>query len=131
MPSCSYATIAPCKEKTVPVAVWDIKTADEKRLDCYEGYPFHYFKRDIPVKMDNGEELSAMVYIMDLNQKFGLPSGSYYDTVLQGYRDCGLDVEVFKNAVNNSADTVHIAWLIILTTTALELITTVNFNALP
>lgn len=104
MPSCSYATIAPSKEKTVPIAVWDIKPADEKRLDRYEGYPSHYFKQDIPAKMNNGEELTAMVYIMDLNQKFGLPSGSYYDTVLQGYRDCGLDVKVLKDAVNNSAD---------------------------
>lgn len=104
MPSCAYATIEPCKGKNVPVAVWDIKPIDEKRLDRYEGYPSHYFKQDIPVKMDNGKELTAMVYIIDLNQKFGLPSGSYYDTVRQGYRDCGLDVEVFKDAVNNSAD---------------------------
>lgn len=104
MPTCSYATIAPCKGKSVPVAVWNIRPADEKRLDHYEGYPSHYFKQDLPIKMNNGEKLSAMVYIMDLNQKFGLPSGSYYDTVRQGYRDCGLDVEVFKNAVNQSAD---------------------------
>lgn len=104
MPTCAYATIAPCNGKSVPVAVWDIRSADEKRLDRYEGYPSHYFKQNLPVKMNNGEELTAMVYIMDLNQKFGLPSGSYYDTFLQGYRDCGLDVEVLKNAVNQSAD---------------------------
>lgn len=104
MPSCAYATIAPCKGKSVPVAVWNIKPIDEMRLDRYEGYPSHYFKQDIPVKMNNGEELTAMVYIMALNQKFGLPSGSYYNTVLQEYRDCGFDVGVFKNAVNNSAD---------------------------
>lgn len=104
MPTCAYATIAPCKGKSVPVAVWDIKPADEKRLDRYEGYPSHYFKQDLSVKMNNSKELTAMVYIMDLNQKFGLPSGSYYDTVRQGYNDCGLDVEMFKNAVNQSAD---------------------------
>lgn len=104
MPTGAYATIAPCKGKSVPVAVWDIKPIDEMRLDRYEGYPSHYFKQDIPVKMNNGEELSAMVYIMDLKQKFGLPSSNYYYTVLQGYHDCNLDDSVFKDAVKNSAD---------------------------
>ena len=65
------STIAHCKGKSVPVAVWDIKPIDEMRLDRYEGYPSHYFKQDVSVKMNNGEELSAMVYIMDLKQKFG------------------------------------------------------------
>ena len=54
--------------------------------------------------MNNGEELYAMVYIMDLKQKFGLPSSNYYYTVLQGYHDCNLDDSVFKDAVKNSAD---------------------------
>lgn len=104
MPHCSYATIAPCIGKSVPIALWELQPRDEKLLDRYEGYPTHYFKQDIPVKMNNGEELNAMVYIMDLNQKFGLPSDSYYDTVHQGYLDCGLDVEVLNEAVNSSAE---------------------------
>jgi hypothetical protein len=104
MRNSSYATIAPCVGKSVPVAVWDIKNADEKRLDRYEGYPSHYFKQDIPVKLNNGGDISAMVYIMDLNQNFGLPSDGYYDTVHQGYLDCGLDVEVLNDAVNSSAE---------------------------
>lgn len=104
IPSGAYATIAPCKGKSVPVAVWDIKPIDEMRLDRYEGYPSHYFKQDVPVKMNNGKELSAMVYIMDLKQKFGLPGSNYYYTVLQGYHDCNLDDSVFKDAVKNSAD---------------------------
>lgn len=104
MPHCSYATIAPCIGKSVPVALWELQPRDERLLDRYEGYPSHYFKQDIPVKMNNGEELSAMVYIMDLKQKFGLPSSNYYYTVLQGYHDCNLDDSVFKDAVKNSAD---------------------------
>lgn len=73
IPSGAYATIAPCKGKSVPVAVWDIKPIDEMRLDRYEGYPSHYFKQDVPVKMNNGKELSAMVYIMDLKQNSDCP----------------------------------------------------------
>ena len=62
MPHCSYATIAPCVGKSVPVALWELQPRDEKLLDRYEGYPSHYFKQDLPVKLNNGTELTAMVY---------------------------------------------------------------------
>lgn len=103
MPHGAYATIAPCEGKSVPVGIWEIQTMDERKLDIYEGYPSHYFKEDIPVTV-NGEEITAMVYIMDLKQQFGVPSEHYYDTVRQGYIDCGLDLNVLDNAVNDSAN---------------------------
>ena len=68
----SYATITESEGETIPVAVWELQPRDEKFLDRYEGYPSHYFKQDISVKMDNGEEVTGMVYIMDLKQKFGI-----------------------------------------------------------
>lgn len=61
-------------------------------------------KQDLPVKLNNGSELTAMVYIMNLKQNFGLPSASYYDTVSQGYKDCGFDLKVLNEAVTNSAE---------------------------
>ena len=67
-----------------------------------EGYPSHYFKADLPVKI-NDEEVTAMVYIMNLKQQFGLPSEIYYNTVRQGYKDCNLDLNVLNDAVNESA----------------------------
>ena len=103
MPHCAYATIAPCEGKSVPVALWELQPRDEKLLDRYEGYPSHYFKEDLPVKI-NSEEVTAMVYIMNLKQQFGLPSESYYNTVRQGYKDCNLDLNVLNDAVNESAE---------------------------
>ena len=97
MPHCSYATI-------VPVALWELQPRDEKLLDRYEGYPSHYFKQDLPVKLNNGSELTAMVYIMNLKQQFGLPGASYYDTVSQGYKDCDFDLNVLNEAVTDSAE---------------------------
>lgn len=76
-----FATIAPCIGKSVPVALWELQPRDEKLLDRYEGYPSHYFKQELPVKLNNGSEITAMVYIMNLKQQFGLPSANYYDTV--------------------------------------------------
>lgn len=104
MPNCSYATIAPCIGKSVPVALWELQPRDERLLDRYEGYPSHYFKQELPVKLNNGSEITAMVYIMNLKQQFGLPSASYYDTVSQGYKDCGFDMKVLNEAVNDSAE---------------------------
>ena len=101
-PQNAFATIAPKEGASVPVAVWELRPWDERSLDVYEGYPSHYFKRDIPVRMD-GKEVVGMAYIMDLQMDYGLPSRSYYQTVLDGYEDCGLDASVLEQAVVESA----------------------------
>lgn len=101
-PDSSYATIAPKEGSSVPVAVWEIQPKDEMFLDRYEGYPSLYFKQNIPVQLD-GEEINAMVYIMNLKMNFGLPSPFYYQTVYEGYNDCELDTDVLDKAVSDSA----------------------------
>ena len=101
MPDHAYATIAPQKGSSVPAAVWKIQPMDEWSLDRYEGYPNHYFKEIIPVQI--GEtSVDAMVYIMNLKMDFGVPTDSYYKTVRQGYRDCGLDTDILDEAVHSS-----------------------------
>lgn len=101
-PDCAFATIAPKDGASVPAAVWEIQPGDERHLDRYEGYPSHYFKQNIPVQLDSGE-VNAMVYIMNLKQQFGMPSPYYYQTVLEGYRNCNLDTDVLEQAVKDSA----------------------------
>ena len=93
-PTCAFATIAPKENASVPVAVWEIQPRDEMALDRYEGYPSHYFKQNVPVQL-GGEEVSAMVYIMNLKRQFGMPSPHYYQAVLEGYHDCGLDTDLY------------------------------------
>lgn len=101
-PNGAFATISPKEGASVPVAVWEIQPQDELSLDRYEGYPSHYFKQDVPVQLD-GEEVPAMVYIMNLKMKFGRPSPYYYQTVMEGYHDCELDTDVLNQAVRDSA----------------------------
>lgn len=101
-PDSAFATIAPKEGASVPVAVWEIQLRDEMSLDRYEGYPSHYFKQNVPVQLD-GEEVNAMVYIMNLKMGFGLPSPYYYQTVHEGYNDCGLDTDVLDKALADSA----------------------------
>lgn len=100
-PASAFATIMPKEDASVPVAVWKIQPRDEVSLDRYEGYPSHYFKQDISVRLD-GEEVTGMVYIMNPKMDFGLPSPYYYQTVYEGYENCGMDIDVLDAAVMNS-----------------------------
>ena len=84
----------------------DTYTEDEKSLDMYEGYHekgyCYYDKEQIPVKFENGIQINGMVYIMDKTKDFGFPSYGYYQTCLQGYKDCGLDTNVLEEALKDS-----------------------------
>ncbi len=100
-PECAFATIEEKNNSSVPVAVWELQNRDEHRLDIYEGYPNHYYKKDIAVTV-NDEELTAMVYIMNPKMDYGMPSSYYYEVVKQGYEDCGLDTSVLEQALKDS-----------------------------
>ena len=43
----AYLTIEPKSGAEVPVAVWAVEPADEKRLDVYEGFPTFYYKTEL------------------------------------------------------------------------------------
>ncbi len=77
----------------VPVAVWEISAADEKRLDRYEGYPSYYVKEEWPVRMDDGSEIKGMIYIMKLIRN-APPQHSYYQGIVDAYRALGLSRQV-------------------------------------
>ena len=101
-PHMAFATIGKKEGANVPVALWEISKSDEKSLDIYEGFPKHYTKENVEVNMGD-KSVEGMVYVMNQKMTYGLPSKHYYDTVLEGYRDCGLDKSVLKEALVNSA----------------------------
>ena len=105
-PDHSFATIKTMAGKEVPIGLWEISARDERALDRYEGYPHFYHKTVLPAALD-GEEVHAMVYIMDLAMPAGLPSVMYYDIVEKGYRDCGLDTAYLKEALKTSMERVY------------------------
>ena len=77
----------------VPVAVWEISAADEKRLDRYEGYPSYYVKEEWPVHMEDGSEIRGMIYIMKLIRT-APPQRAYYQGIADAYRVLGLSRQV-------------------------------------
>ncbi len=77
----------------VPVAVWEISAADEKRLDRYEGYPTYYTKQEWTVHMDDGSEIKGMIYLMNLIRHMP-PQRGYYQGIADAYRALGLSRQV-------------------------------------
>lgn len=86
----NYATIRKQNGCSVPIGVWAISEEDEEALDRYEGYPVFYYKKEIGFKID-GEQKTAIVYIMRQDAIEGQPTRWYEAVVRQGYRDFGLD----------------------------------------
>ena len=111
----AHATIVPKEGACVPVGIWEIQKRDEKSLDIYEGYRegcrSYYNKDQITVKMVDGQRIQAMVYIMDCSMDFGNPAKGYYDTIYEGYENCGLDTAVLDQAVERSMDQAQIRML--------------------
>ena len=95
------ASILPESGTEVPVGVWTISPQDEKNLDRYEGFPHLYRKENIKVVMENGETVTAMVYIMNRDGMESYPDSHYYNTIYTGYRSFGLDTEYLEKTVNN------------------------------
>lgn len=98
----SYLTIEKKKGSLVPIAVWEVTAADEKRLDAYEGYPNFYYKKEMkrPVRLANGKtkKLTAFIYIMHEERELGCPSLAYIRTCKEGYRNFGFDQKYLETA---------------------------------
>ncbi|MBR5091036.1 MAG: gamma-glutamylcyclotransferase [Ruminiclostridium sp.] len=89
------ATIEPKKGDSVPIVVWSISKRDEMSLDVYEGFPRLYIKQDFTVEL-NGETVTAMAYIMTPGREIAEPPVHYYNTILTGYKDFGMDTAYLK-----------------------------------
>lgn len=90
--ACGVANVVPCEGGSVPVGIWLIEPADEAALDRYEGFPRLYDKQDIPVEF-GGRTTPVMFYVMAAGLPVRLPSEEYFNTILTGYGDCGIDSE--------------------------------------
>ena len=78
------------KGSEVLVGLWDVSAKCVKALDQYEGYPHLYNREKIevftPVKV-----LTAFIYFMNCHG-YQPPMNTYYKSIEQGYKDCGLPV---------------------------------------
>lgn len=101
-----YATVEPSKNSQVPAGVYEISDNDEMNLDVYEGYPKFYSKKQMTIS--NGtQHMQAMIYVMNDNQAYAVPSQYYFGVVKEGYKDCHLDEKYLNTALQNTIDHVQ------------------------
>lgn len=99
----AVATVEPSKGSSVPVLIWEISKEDEKALDRYEGFPFLYGKEKVQVRLKD-KKINAMAYIMNEGRPLGQPSSYYYSVIYDGYMAQAFDVNVLKEALQNSIE---------------------------
>ncbi len=94
------ATIVPKENASVPVLIWELDERDLPTLNKYEGWPRLYRQEKISFELD-GKSCVGMAYLMN-HGEISPPCQQYYDTILQGYRENGLDESFLQKALENS-----------------------------
>lgn len=94
------ATIVPKENASVPVLIWELDERDLPTLNRYEGWPRLYRQEKIPFEL-NGKSYEGMAYLMN-HGEISPPSQQYYNTILLGYRENGLDESFLQKALENS-----------------------------
>lgn len=94
------ATIVPNKGATVPVLIWELDERDLPILNRYEGH-LHLYRQEKMLFELNGKSYEGMAYLMNRGS-ISPPSPQYYNTILQGYRENGLDESYLETALENS-----------------------------
>lgn len=94
------ATIVPKKNMKVPVLIWKLDERDLHILNRYEGHPHLYRQEKMSFEL-NGKSCIGMAYLMNRGE-ISPPSPQYYNTILQGYRENGLDESYLETALENS-----------------------------
>ena len=94
------ATIVPKENASVPVLIWKLDERDLSTLNQYEGWSRLYRQEKMEFEL-NGKTFEGMAYLMNYG-KIAPPSQEYYNTILQGYRENGLDESFLQKALKNS-----------------------------
>ena len=84
------------KNSVVTGGLFEISKSDEKKLDVYEDFPFLYKKYYFSYY---GKKV--MTYIMVKKTPFKFPTERYLNIIKKGYKDCKLNSEYLKNALQN------------------------------
>ncbi len=84
------------KNSIVPGGLFEISKSDEKKLDQYEDFPILYKKHYF---LYYGKKV--MTYIMVKKSPFKFPTDRYLNIVKRGYKDCKLNSEYLKKALQS------------------------------
>lgn len=86
-----------------PGGLWTITTDCERALDQYEGVASKlYLKRYFSPTLDDGKKYTCLFYQMRAKDGIMPPTAEYMGTIVQGYKDFGLDTAPLQAALEES-----------------------------
>ena len=100
-----HANIFKNKKSEVDGALWNITKKDEKELDGYEGVDYNYYQKEYFTLKGK----KVLVYIQ---KKYYLqkPNSTYLHTIIQGYKDCFLDIKKLKKIISKYTIKYKVNW---------------------
>lgn len=99
-----YLTIEEKEESDLPIAIYKITETDEVAIDDYESlHTGLYYKTETPYLLHN-EKSQTIIYFMNDNSTYELPSDRYYQTVKEGYLEHGFDIKYLEKALQKSKE---------------------------
>lgn len=99
----SYLTIEKHENSYVPLAIFELSIDDIKELDEYEGYPELYYKEKILLDLNN-KKIETIIYIMNSNYDYHIPSQDYIYKCLKGYEEFNFDKRLLNKAFDDTID---------------------------
>ena len=100
-----HANIIKNKKSEVQGALWDITKNDEDKLDGYEGVDYNYYQKEYFTF--KGKKI--LVYVQKVYY-FQKPNSTYLHTIIEGYKDCGLDTKKLKKTISKYETNYVINW---------------------
>ena len=89
-----HANIIKNKKSEVHGALWDITRNDEKELDGYEGVDYNYYQKEYFTL--NGRKVLFYKQNKFIKRK---PTSRYLHTIIEGYKDCKLDLSFLRKRI--------------------------------
>lgn len=96
----AVANIVPSLKHKVWGCVYKMSLHDLDRLDGFEGLKTNQYRRKhVHVLTDNGNVIEALAYYRR-NKKKNQPANEYFNTIIEGARNCRLPDEYIENLLN-------------------------------
>ncbi len=100
-----HANIVKNKKSKVYGVIWNINKKDEKELDWYEGVDYNYYQKDYFTL----NKKKVLVYVQK-NYYQKKPNSTYLHTIIEGYKDCFLDLNNLKKIISTYEIDYDINW---------------------
>jgi len=100
-----HANIIKNKKSEVQGALWNITKDDENELDGYEGVDYNYYHKEY----FNLNSKKVLVY-MQKKYYIQKPNSTYLHTIIEGYKDCILDIKKLKRIISSYKINYKIYW---------------------